>query len=239
LAQHHYQVPSDVTTSGSWNFHGSGGTGLIDGSMNQVIRNISLKDECSLFKKEIIGVTFENCSFDHLVLSDLKFENVEFINCRFDHVFIESFYAKNILIKDSEVSSLSLRGNRKITSKKLFQTVKNKAIEEVRFDNTNIIELILGGNLQVVNCTFPKSVDHLHIKNPFLVYNKCLEYIDKHWEGERKRIGMLELQGCLSKEVEKQNEDFITYSYNDYLEKDINEILQSTFLLIKKACSIS
>lgn len=200
----------------------------------KTIRNVSIRRECSLFTQDIINVTFENCLFDHLILSDLHLEKVRFIDCKFDHVFLESFYASNVSILKSKILSLSLRGNRKITSKKLFGSIKDRRIEKVDFDDTSILELVLGGDLQVVNCDFPEGDNYLHFKNPFLVYSKCLQHIEEHWEGEKRRIATIVMHDCLSKEVKNQNEDFITFSQNEYLEKETNEIFKSVFSLIKE-----
>jgi len=204
--------------------------------MNQVIRDVSLKNECSLFRKEVNNTTFINCIFDHLILNDIKIENAEFVRCRFDHVFIESFSAKRVLISNSKISSLSLRGNRKITGKRLFSAIKERKIEEIKFNDNEIDELVLGGNLQIINCQFPMGDNYLHIENPYLIYKKCEEHITTQWEGERRKIGLHAINTFyLDKEVDKQNKDFVIRpSYDIYLDKEANEILMSVFQLLKQ-----
>jgi hypothetical protein len=204
----------------------------------EVIRGRSIKEECSLFRDSIVDVFFENCTFDHLIVSDLHFERVSFVKCTFDHVFVESFCAKDVLFSECSVLSMSLRGDREVTNKRLFQLIKNRQIEEVRFENTNVDDLVLGGNLKIINCDLPQGDNYLRIRNPFLVYNKCLLYINENWTGEQKRIGVISIDSYISKGIVSQNEDFVTFSYNRHLEPSVNEILRSIFLLIKEVSSL-
>jgi hypothetical protein len=201
--------------------------------MNIVIKDSIIKQDCS--QKEFLKTTFENCHFDHLIYSDIKLVDVTFLRCKFTHVFMESFYAKDISIVGCEILSMSLRGDRKITERKLFQIPFDRKIESVKFENTRIEELVLGGNLQIVNCDFPKGENYLHIKEPFKIYSKCKNYIAKNWEGEKKRLGLIEIQKFfLDKQVEKQNEDFIAYAYNSDLDSDVNGTIKSVFTLVKE-----
>ncbi|MBX2896867.1 MAG: hypothetical protein KF763_15580 [Cyclobacteriaceae bacterium] len=202
--------------------------------MNKIVKDTVIKQDSRC--KDVQDITYENCHFDHLVFSDLKFERVTFFRCKFSHVFIESFFAKDVSIISSEIFSLSLRGDRKITSKKLFSRIEKK-IHSLTFENTKIEELLLGGNLQVINCVFPKGENYLHIRNPFKVYTKCKNIIESDWQGEKKRIGLIHIQTFLNKGVENQNEDFVTYSDNNFIEENINEILKSVFSLIKEVNS--
>ena len=196
------------------------------------LKNIVLKKK-TISNKYVTDIIYEKCIFSELVVHDISFENVSFIECKFNHLFVEAFDAKNILIKNSEISSLSLRGERKITQKKLFKKVRANQITDLSIYDSEIVELTLGGNLNLNNCRFPTGSNYHHVKNPHSVYSDCLVHVTKYWEGEKRRIGMIELENFyLSKGVDKQNEDFITYSYNSSLDKSTNKIIESVFKLI-------
>lgn len=201
--------------------------------MKDLIKNTTFKDECQQSSQKFINVIFEKCSFENLILSDLKFENVDFLYCKFDHIFVESFTAKRVSFSNSEIESLSLRNHRKITSKKISWGRDHNVMEEVNFKNSSIKELVLGGNLNIINCAFPKGENYLHIKKPFQVYNECIDFVKEFWEGEKKRIGLIELGNYVSKGVEKQAEDFVVYSHNSFLENEVNKILFDVFQLLK------
>jgi hypothetical protein len=204
--------------------------------MKQIISDIKIKNDCSLFKKGVINVTFQNCSFDNLVLSDIAFENLEFNDCEFNRVLIESFYAKNIRFNNSKINYISLRGARFITKRRFFGRLNKVGMERVEIDNSNYIkEITLGGGIHMKDCSFPSGPNYLHLKNPFKVYTKCFKHVDEHWAGEKKRIGLEAIQTIyLAKDVMEQAENFIVYSPNDYLDKDINDILESLFHLIRE-----
>ena len=188
------------------------------------IKNCSISDLC-----------YQNCNFTNLVVSDISCFNIKFVNCKFDHVFIESSFFNTINVADSLISSLSIRGNREITSHNIFRKRKNGSIEMVDFSQGNLIkELKLCGNLNIKDCKFPNDNYYIHFKEPYKVYKKVLDHILNYWKDEKLKIGMAELEKFyLAKQVENQNEDFISYAKNDYLDDSINNIIFEVFNLIR------
>lgn len=198
------------------------------------IRNQTFKD-CDASDELIKDVYYLRCSFANLVISDVLFENLRFVNCTFDRIIIEASSLSNVYIKESKIESISFNGLRKITKRSLFKSDKTQTITKLHLDYSNeIIETDFSGNLKFQDCVFPQGDNYIHLAKPLIVYQECENEIRKHWDGRKREIGLKEInEFYLSKSVEKQNEDFVVYSENQYLDEEINGYIRSVFDLVR------
>ena len=192
--------------------------------VNKTIKNRSFRN-----------IEFTSSTFKNLVISDVKLLSVRFSNCYFERVIIESSHIEDIQLIDSKIDSISVRGNREITKASIFKRSKQGILKSLQLNSSNnIVELSLKGNLQILDCEFPDSKDCLHIKNPYNIYCKCLDIIKKDWEGEDQQLGLTEIETFyIGKNVENQNEDFVTFESNSHLSNDQNRIIRRVFDLVE------
>lgn len=185
--------------------------------------------------EDVVDVTYIDCYFKDLVMSDLTINNVIFSNCVFDRIIIENSSLTNIRFTQSQILSLTVRGEREISRKRLFGKKSKGVMKNVNFDGSNSFEDVqFSKNLQFNNCHFPESSNLMHLTNPHKIYLATLAIIKNEWKGKKRSIGLKEVEMFyLGKNVENQNEDFITFLPNTHLDKETNEIIRDVFDLIK------
>ena len=131
---------------------------------------------------------YEGCQFKGMVMSEVKFKSIKLIDCTFDHVIIEQSFLEDLLLKNCDIKSIQIRGNRKITKSSLFSKKKVGFIKETYIsDDCKITELVLCGNLRIDSCRFPSGEKFLHVHNPALIYKESINFIEKNWEEEKRK----------------------------------------------------
>ena len=143
----------------------------------------------------------KECVFENCKLVATNFDGSRLFNCRFL----------------GEVNSPWFRGYSTTANKSILGifnriNVKNyrNEMKNIDFSNSKLIGVSFSHEINLQNCTFPKSDQYIFIENLKDTMRKTRAIIESNWEGEYRREGLLLIDNVyFKKDKHDQSDDFI------------------------------